>query len=621
MPDDKQWMIGFCVALGELPPTKPLPKAKPQVYQLNVKQEVPPDLQRGPDPSKPYFHKPRVFVKISKGARGPLFDQHNHFVSITTCPNGDLLAAWFTCMDEMGRELGVAISRLRHGMEEWEAASSFWDAPDRNDHTHAIWNDGRGTLYHFNGLGANLRSLAMVMRTSTDNGVTWSEARLIYPDHDQRANKVVTTVFQAQGGEIILPQDGGGGSVISISRDEGQTWSDPGGSIRGTHGGVTQLADGRLLAFGRHGAIEGMMPQSVSSDLGKTWTYTPSVFQPIGSGRRLVLLRLHTGEIFFASYCRNMLITDASGQQRPVSGLFGALSPDEGRTWPYRRLISDDGPGRDIETMDGHPVTLDARSAEPVGYSSVCQSPDGVIHLVSSREHYSFNTAWLKQPPPAAAASPSQAAARDLPERKKLAIVCDGKIAPGNIDPWAWKLQGAASDDPDQPATSAKFTEQALSFNTAPGKQFWWRSENVVAASDQRKGFTAEIRARILTTTPANRGVDLELYDGAGSRYAITITESGVYWYEGATLGSAFLGFDGFTPLAQGLNNSDGMHSYCLAVRGDRVAQIYRDGKLLATKRYEYRTPRLGYLQWGAGSGVRAEIEHIASDLSGDYQP
>jgi len=97
-----------------------------------------------------------------------------------------------------------------------------------------------------------------------------------------------------------------------------------------------------------------------------------------------------------------MTVKDAAGQDRQVSGLYGALSLDEGETWPLRRLITDNGPGRDVEGTDGKLFTLSATSAEPRGYLSVCQAPSGLIHLISSRQHYAFNLAWLRQPMPAA---------------------------------------------------------------------------------------------------------------------------------------------------------------------------------------------------------------------------
>jgi len=249
------------------------------------------------------------------------------------------------------------------------------------------------------------------MRTSKDNGVTWSRARLIIPEHGTR-HMPVESVFRTREGFIILPCDavtgGSGGTAIWISRDEGETWQDAGGTIAGIHAGVVQLKDGRLMAFGRGDNINGMMPKSISNNMGKTWTYSASPFPPISGGQRLVLLRLREGPIFFASFIGSrkepepMPIIDASGKKRLVTGLFGALSFDGGETWSCIRLISDDGPGRQVETMDGRPFTMGFSNAEPGGYLSVCQAADGIIHLISSRQHYAFNLAWLKTSPPAA---------------------------------------------------------------------------------------------------------------------------------------------------------------------------------------------------------------------------
>jgi hypothetical protein len=56
-------------------------------------------------------------------------------------------------------------------------------------------------------------------------------------------------------------------------------------------------------------------------------------------------------------------------------------------------------------------------------------------------------------------------------------------------------------------------------------------------------------------------------------------------------------------------------------VRDDRIAQIYRDGRLLGIRPFEYRTPRSPYIYFGAGPGVEAIVEHVAYDLTGPSQP
>jgi formylglycine-generating enzyme required for sulfatase activity len=427
LPEDRSWLIGFRVVLGMMPATKPLSLSPPPVNRQNVKQEIPATLARGPDPSKPYFKGPRTYVKIPPGSQGPMFSRHNHDPGLAQCPNGDMLAIWYTCLTEPGRELAIAASRLRYGAEEWEPASPFWDVPDRNDHAPALWFDGDKTLYHFNGLSAAATwgNLATVLRTSTDSGATWSRARLICPEPGLR-HMPVETVFRTQEGILVLPCDAGpegsGGTAVQLSRDGGQTWSDPGEGrpppvfqagrsgawIAGIHAGVVQLADGRLLAFGRGNNIDGRMPMSLSRDLGRTWTYSTSPFPPLSSGQRLVMMRLREGCLFFASFGKQITIVDAARKERKVSGLFAALSRDEGKTWSICRLISDDGPRREI---DGGGNTgrfiLSADTAEPRGYLAACQAADGVIHLISSKQHYAFNLAWLSTPAPPVASPES----------------------------------------------------------------------------------------------------------------------------------------------------------------------------------------------------------------------
>ena len=66
--------------------------------------------------------------------------------------------------------------------------------------------------------------------------------------------------------------------------------------------------------------------------------------------------------------------------------MFSALSFDEGKTWKYMKLIP-------LDAED--PYKADIR-----GYLSCIQTPDDMIHLLSSNYYYSFNTAWLHEPMP-----------------------------------------------------------------------------------------------------------------------------------------------------------------------------------------------------------------------------
>jgi formylglycine-generating enzyme required for sulfatase activity len=400
LADDRNPIIGFRVVLGESPDTKPAPMPLSPQNQRNVVKRSSAEVRKGQDPEKPYFSGPRRYVNIPNGTSGPVFAAHNHDPAIVECPNGDLLAVWYTCAAESDRELAQAASRLRWGYDQWEQASPFWDAPDRNDHAPALWADEKGNLYHFSGLafaGGHYWS-AMIMRTSSDSGATWSAARIIVPEYARGGRMPSEPVIRLHDGSIALAVDDRG-SGLWMSCDQGLTWTNPPGSIHGIHAGVVQLKDGRLLALGRGNG--GMMPQSISYDLGQTYTYSESEFPGIGGGQRLVLMRLREGLIMLAAFAdTGIMITDASGSQREVYGLYTAVSTDEGRTWPYRRLVSDDGSGRAVECTDGGLFIMSGRNAEYRGYLAGCQSADGLIHVISSRVHYSFNLKWLMTPPP-----------------------------------------------------------------------------------------------------------------------------------------------------------------------------------------------------------------------------
>ena len=98
---------------------------------------------------------------------------------------------------------------------------------------------------------------------------------------------------------------------------------------------------------------------------------------------------------------KGMIFADQTGQKVRGYGLYAAVSFDEGRTWPARRLVTAGGPAR---TLDGGAWTrefvMDATHAEPRGYLAGTQTPDNIIHIISSRLHYRFNLAWLREPSP-----------------------------------------------------------------------------------------------------------------------------------------------------------------------------------------------------------------------------
>ena len=426
IPEDKHALTGFRVVQAEYPSQPTLIDETPHRHANAIRQQA---FTWSKNDTTPLFTAPVPYVIAPACGSGEPFFRHNHQPAITWCDNGDLLAAWFSADEENGRGMVVLASRLRAGSDQWEEASLFFKVPDRNMTGLALFNDGEGRLYHLNGVEAagDWQNLAMTLRVSTDNGATWSAPRLIAPEHTKR-HQVIAGTIRTREGWLIQACDAGPGShdgaAIHISKDGGATWHDPwdgaplpdfheggsGSTIAGIHAGVVQLADGSLMALARGNSIEDeqgrlRMPMSLSKDGGKTWEYHASEFPPIDGGQRLVFTRLKEGPLLLISFTdhplrtpeneRGMLFPDRAGNNYRGYGLYAALSFDEGKTWPVRKLLTDG----ETRFLNGGAWTrfflMDQTHAEPRGYMAATQTPDGIIHLVSSRLYYRFNLAWL----------------------------------------------------------------------------------------------------------------------------------------------------------------------------------------------------------------------------------
>jgi hypothetical protein len=464
LPEDRSRVIGFRVVLGELPKTDPLPSSDPPAFTKMVSQEKY-DWQADRKGAEPFFKGPIRFIRATLQGSGTPMMRHNHNPTLTWCPNGDLLTQWMSTRAEVGREKQFLASRLRAGADHWDRPSVFFKPPDRVLTGSSLFYDGKGRIIFTCGMGADASQLALVMFESMDNGATWSSPSFISPEHIRRRNQVVHGMIRTKEGYLLQPGDVSmnRGTTLYTSRDGGKTWSDPsagqpkpdyveggtGSNIAGIHAGVVQLRDGSLMAFGREGNINDRMPKSISTDMGNTWTYSASEFPPISSGQRLVLLRLLEGPILFISFTdsftkyrkhpkwpnvEGMIMRDEAGANRRVYGMYAALSFDEGKTWPVKKLItcgSDPKHASDrskegwdyIDMSETWPIKkplssedlkgswhsgpwgewgffMDDTHSEPYGYLAATQAPDGIIHLLSSSQHYQFNLAWLQQPMP-----------------------------------------------------------------------------------------------------------------------------------------------------------------------------------------------------------------------------
>jgi len=387
------------------------------------------------DMATPFFVGPARYVNIPHGSEGPLFSAHNHDAAVTVFPNGDVFILDYTCDTEFGHELAVAATRLPVGASAFTPPVLFWQCADANNHAPGLFVDRIGTIFHFNG---NRAMPGSVFRTSTDNGRTWSRARPLNDDIQPSESNI-----QTADGRILQTSDSiyDNAGTVTVSSDNGKTWTKlsdettkpiykpgmAGPCIAGIHVGLIERKDGSLWALGRvdkqnaAAFFNNRLPISVSTDGGKTWTYSISEFPNITSGQRLTLKRLKEGPLLICSFTddlayhepdgtvtrgkkeserKGLPFPQPDGTNKSGYGLFAALSFDDGATWPVRRLVtpvSAGGQAVQAQGTDGGLISLDATHAELNGYLASCQGPDGRIHLISSRNYYVFNMAWLTQ--------------------------------------------------------------------------------------------------------------------------------------------------------------------------------------------------------------------------------
>ena len=401
--------IGFRIVEASMPETAP-GEPEAQLHTLFVKQDAS-RVKAGPDPRKPWFHKRTLLPvppedewhdAILAVGLNPAILGHNHSGGLAVCPNGDVLATWFssaTSTTEYLPNTSFITARLRFGSERWDFPSVLYDFPDVNEQSSLLWADGN-PIFHFGG-GAGLTQVPFRWQTSRDNGATWSE--VLFPTLLEPLGgywpQPINSAFRGPGGAIYMASDAiGGESMLWGTLDEGKTWFDTGGRTGGRHTTLVPLKDGGILGLGgKNTNIDGFMPQSISRDGGKTWTVSKTQFPALGTNQRPVLIRLASGRLFFAGDWQ-----DINGQ-RPAGvtqrGAYVALSSDEGKTWEVKTL-----PG----TLPHESWTMPERALwksktgggdGTLGYAVAAQAPNGLIHLVTSMNHpslhFEMNEAWI----------------------------------------------------------------------------------------------------------------------------------------------------------------------------------------------------------------------------------
>ena len=310
------------------------------------------------------FAEESLFEQIP-GKRG------HHAATITAFPDGELLAAWYSYPgdDEL---VGSAIYMTRRlaGSNTWQTPHLHIDR-DVGDGNPVLYSEGNAVWFFQAVVPFGWSTAHIEMQRSADRGNTWtSPVEIAGP---LGANTRFAPL-RLQDGSLILPayDDLLQRSLFFSSRD-GEGWTllsvvATGGDHHPIQPSITALDDGRLLAVMRNTGREWLWVMA-SDDGGQHWS------EPIDGGfanpaSPAALQRLVSGDLV-------MVYNDSPRKRRPLSI---AVSRDEGRTWPFRRVLAD---GKDAYS-----------------YPSIVQSADGLIHVVYSLsrrriQHITLNEAWI----------------------------------------------------------------------------------------------------------------------------------------------------------------------------------------------------------------------------------
>ena len=389
--------IGFRVVQAGPPTGRPGPEQK-FFFETAVKQMglLGDATVSGPDTSKPWYHAHELFPNLQgksmpgvgwKIGLAPGLGINYHNSAIQVLPNGDLLAAYYNTPDqEDDPDQTVMTMRRRAGTEDWDMPEPYPYFADAANAAPVIWRDTKvkNKVWMFWGFPRLIGAPPFCYATSTDNGVTWSQ--VIFPYFPEKIGRYVSqpinSIVRAADGTIYIPTDStgkdsdGNGSVSAVwaTKDEGKTWYDTGGRTAGRHTTIVLAKDGKLLGFGgKNSEIGGKMPLATSSDGGKTWVKSKTPFDELLSGERPSVIRLASGRLFFVA-------DDNPTKQKHIhkDGSYVALSDDDGATWVMKKLPSN------ILTVD---------------YTTATQGPDGVIHVVTSKNKPDYeielNEAWI----------------------------------------------------------------------------------------------------------------------------------------------------------------------------------------------------------------------------------
>lgn len=340
----------------------------------------------------------------------PTDRRSNHAPSILSLPGGGLLAAWFGGSDEGNKDIDILVSRFDVDTGRWSSSAAVTHDEIRSDQNPGLFAAPDGTIWlvytsqlsRQSGVPEtfNLQhtSVVKVIR-STDDGVSWSEPETLFDREGTFCRQPIQVLHDGTWAHtqwLCFDDDSKNGSdqpVVQISTDQGSTWRQvefPEAAGR-VHPNIVEIEPGRLVSLFRSRFADWVY-LSRSEDGGETWS-APEATEVPNNNAGLSAFLLPSGMLALVSN-EHQVATEPGEVVWPYERMriVIAVSNDEGRTWPVRRVI---------EPGDGFSGEGNLRSNRRQEYPHGIVDADGLIHVVyafSSRRairHVVFDEEWI----------------------------------------------------------------------------------------------------------------------------------------------------------------------------------------------------------------------------------
>jgi arylsulfatase A-like enzyme/predicted neuraminidase len=296
---------------------------------------------------------------------------------------GGLVAAWFGGTREKNADVGIWVSR-RDG-DRWTDPAQVADGKQTDGKQYPCWNPvlfrpKNGPLMLFYKVGPDPSQWWGMLRTSDDNGKTWSDAKRL---PDGILGPIKNKPIHLPNGDILCPtstEDHGWRVHFERTGDGGKSWkaTDPlndGKKLGAIQPSILIHKDGKLQAVGR--TKQGKLFEIWSDDGGKTWGKMELTTLP-NPNSGIDAVTLQDG--------RQLLVYNHTVIGR--SPLNVAVS-DDGKTWKAA-------------------VVLESEPGE-YSYPAVIQSADGLVHITYT---------WKRQRIKHVVLDPKKLVLRDLVDGK-----------------------------------------------------------------------------------------------------------------------------------------------------------------------------------------------------------